>query len=226
MAIAPLLLSLVLAAVPPLGLAVPTDEPAKDVHDVIYMETRPSKQVDAVQQLRAWALQQRRSQTDQNLILLRELDRCNQFLVLKSASKNTAAAIGLEDQSKEGSLLHYKILPDFILKSEYLAGSKNLSIPLGALVMVAHIDADPLQSKQTLLQLEQLGALMPELKGNHGIQILTWRKRPNHWTLISVWTDSASYSSALEDARLIEIRTAIATHAAAPADLRLYRRIE
>lgn len=226
MALAPLLLSLVVAATPASGLTLPAGVSAQSNHDVIYMEMRPSLIQDAVQQLRAWAHQQRRSRSVQKLVLLRELDRRNQFVVLASAEKSTDAAVVEQDQFTMADLAQFRILPNFSLDSEYMAGSKELSIPFGALVMVAHLDADPLQRQQTLLQLQKLGALIPELKGNQGVQILTWKKRTNHWTLISVWKDSDSYSSALEDPRIMKIRAAIASHAAAPADLRLYRRID
>lgn len=224
MTIAPLLLSFAVAAIPASALALPVNAPAQALHDVVYMEFRPSQLQAGVQQLRSWVHQQRRSGTDRNLVLLQELNRRHQFLLLASASKGSAAAIGEQDPFKLTGLERYKILPDFSLDSIYLTGAKELAIPRGALVMVAHLDADPLQRQQTGLQLEKLGALMPELNGNQGVQILTWKKRLNHWTLISVWKDSDSYSNALEDPRVIRIRAAIASHAAAPADLRLYTR--
>lgn len=64
------------------------------------------------------------------------------------------------------------------------------------------------------------------MTGNQGVQVLTWRERTNHWTLIESWDTRQNFYNSLEDPRVIAIRTAIASYSAAPSDLRLYLRVD
>jgi quinol monooxygenase YgiN len=154
------------------------------------------------------------------------LDRPNQFLLLAASRQGLPLSIADMSRFKQSSLADDQIMPDFNLDSTYMIGSENLVIPLGAFAMVAHMDADPVQREQTATQLRKLGSLIPELRGNQGVQILTWKKRPNHWTIVTLWKDINSYLAALEDPRIMGICAVIASHAAAPADLRLYQRVD
>jgi quinol monooxygenase YgiN len=226
MRLAPLLMSFVLGAAPATALATPQASPRMAFQEVVYGEIRPSQVQSAFERLGRWIQRRRAARPDLNLILLRELDRPNQFVVL--AASREGHSISFEDlgESKQIGLSDYAILPDFNVSSSYLVGSEQLDISPSSLIMVAHLDSDPTQREQTLRLLEKLGALTVGLKGNQGAQVLTWRKRTNHWTLISSWKDLSSYYASLENPDVMRLRAGIASHAAAPSDLRLYRRVE
>lgn len=221
-----LLLSVVLGAVPVSGMTVLQPVPAQSFQEVIYMEVQPSARHNALQELRTWVQRQRESRSDLNVALLRELNRPHQFLLLAGSSKGLPVALNDLNQVRPSSLAGHLILPDFNLTSDFMNGTAPLTIPREALIMVAHLDADPSQREQAQIQLNRLGNVIPGLKGNQGVQILTWKKRPNHWTLLTIWKDQASYLAGLEDPHVRKIRAVIASYAAAPSDLRLYQRVD
>lgn len=226
MRFAPLLISLVLSATSASGLTMPQSSAAQAVQEVIYMEVQPTQVENALQGLRSRLRQLRQVRSDLDLLLLQELGRPYQFVLLAASREGKSVSLADLSESRQHKLSDFQILPDFNLDSIYLNGEKRLDIPLGALTMVAHLDSDPSQREKTLAQLQILGTLIPKLKGTQGSQILTWKKRTNHWTLVTTWKDLSSYYGALEDPNVKRIRATIASHAAAPSDLRLYRRVE
>ena len=220
------LASLAFSVLPSAGLAQQPIAPPDAFQEVIYMEIKPSQIPKALNQLKEQLQRLRASRADLNLVLLKELDRPNQYVLLVGDRSGHSLSHLSPISSNQLDISGYQILPDFVLESIPLAGSSKLTIPLDGFVMVAHLDADPAQRDQTLPQLNEILRITPGLRCNQGVQVLTWKKRSNHWTLIESWLTRQHYYSALEDPRVEAIRATIASHAAAPSDLRLYRRVD
>lgn len=226
MRLAVVLASLAFSVLPAAVLAQQLSAPPDAFQEVIYMEVKPSQIPRALKQLKQQLQLLRDTRADLNLVLLQELDRSNQFVLLVGDRTGHSLSLLSPISSRQLDISGYQILPDFVLESIPLAGSSKLTIPLDGFVMVAHLDADPAQRDQTLPQLNETLRIIPSLTGNQGVQVLSWKKRTNHWTLIESWVTRKNYYAALEDPRVEAIRAAIASHAAAPSDLRLYRRVD
>lgn len=218
--------SLVISVIPAASLAQPPSTLAAAVQEVIYMEVRPSQIPKALSEVKQQLLQLKKEQPELNIALLQELDRPNQYVLLAAESSSNTSSISNSAPNVQINIPRFQILPDFVLDSIPMDGSTKLTIPLGGFVMVGHLDADPSQVDLTLPQLKELLQITPTLSGNQGVQVMTWKKRPNHWTLVESWKTRQDFYSAIEDPRIQSIRAAIASHAAAPSDLRLYRRVD
>ena len=196
------------------------------LRQVVYMEVKPSADAKA----KAFAKSQlkilRDSQPDNIFLLLQELGRPNQYVVLAGNKSTATGSSSSKFSAEEFYMQSFQILPNFVLDSTPLPGSTKLDIPLNSFVMVAHLDADPSQRDKTLPQLQSLLKVLPGLSGNNGVQVLTWNLRSNHWTLIEAWSSRKTFNASIENPTVRQIRAAIASHAAAPSDLRLYTRID
>ena len=221
-----LIASYALIANPLAGFAETVNSNVDLLRHVVYMEVKPSAVGKAEDFVKSQLNALRERQPDNEYVLLQELGRPNQFVVLAGTGNKGHDANTRGLSTAKINMQSFQILPNFLLDSTPLAGSKKLYIPLNSFVMVAHLDADPSQRDKTLPQLQELLKVLPGLSGNNGAQVLTWNLRSNHWTLIEAWNSRNSFNQSIENSNVRQIRAAIASHAAAPSDLRLYTRID
>lgn len=226
MRLAAVFASVAISVFPAAALAQQPSSLPETVQKVIYIEVRPSQIPKALKELKQQVLHLKQAQSDLSVALLQELDRPNQYVLLVSNNNANHSSFANLTSDVQINISPLQILPEFLLESIPMVGSTKLRIPLEGFVMVAHLDADPSQADQTRPQLNELLRIIPSLSGNQGVQVLTWKKRTNHWTLVESWKTRQDFYSSIEDPRVQAIRAAIASHAAAPSDLRLYRRVD
>lgn len=118
------------------------------------------------------------------------------------------------------------ISQSFSLSSTFLTGSTTLSATKNSVISFQHVDVGPGLTGPMADAFSSLYARLSKLKGFQGFQVWTWSARPNHWTVITSWTDQASALSAQFEPDVMQAWTILYSNTAAPKNESFYRLIQ
>ena len=114
----------------------------------------------------------------------------------------------------------------FILHSTLLLGNPSLRVDPSAFVRIRHVDVVPLNTSLLPPLYVQLESQLKRFKGFQGIQVWTAEVRPNHWTVMEVWTNQEDSQRADADASLNRIWDAVNDKAGSPDNQQDYRLVQ
>lgn len=114
----------------------------------------------------------------------------------------------------------------FALTSSFLLGNERLGATPTSTVWFHHVDAGPGRTAKMPDNFALLFQQLSTFSGFQGLQVWTWRNRPNHWTVITSWTDPASSLRARRDPAVIRAWDAIQLYSAAPKQTYPFRLIQ
>ena len=204
--------------------ATPDAFRADAFQEVAYLQLKTSKQHLALEELKR-RLGATESQAQSSSILLQEIGRPDQYMLLTSAITRVNPEYPNTALNQRLGMSSLFDIPPFTLQSSRLPGSTVLTIPIGGFVVVAHLDVDPDKREKALPQVQKLLRTVPGLTGNKGIQVLQWKQFSNHWTIIESWRSPSDFDLSCEDQKILSILASIAPDAGSPVDFRHYKRV-
>lgn len=220
---------LLLAPVPPLQAATP---PAPAVEaQIIYLDGVVSggKQSGRVAPgLVALAAELQQQQPGSQITVFQGMSQHSKYVLLQQL--NGATSSGLYGASRQWSETHrFNADPKnprvraFVICSALLLGAPSLRVDPSAFVRIRHVDALPQNKSLNPPLFSQLESQLQRFKGFQGMQVWTSKARPNHWTVIDVWTRPEDSDRADADASINRILDALNDNAAAPNNQDDYR---
>ena len=136
----------------------------------------------------------------------------NSFILVYNYSKQNNNSA---DLAEGFSTLDNKSL--FVMNSTFLTGSDTLQISPTSHIQISHIDSDPLKKDKYGSRFNRLRLNMQSHSGFREMQVWTWNKRINHWTLIQVWESKSAYNSAMQSEGMRKTWREVFRHTASPA---------
>jgi quinol monooxygenase YgiN len=240
-----LLLLLGLIMVSPASAQVPASGPAPNpvqqptaapmpsgpMFVVSYFETAPAATASAARVLHRFALDTRKADGNQGVLVLREARRPGRFALFeawrdKAALDNVGlkGIDGLRDHLAAQLIAPFDTRPCVPLEVAAAAGAEA-SGPREVYVLT-HVDVIPTFKDQTIAAIRDLAAASRREKGNLRFDAVQQPNRPNHMFLVEGWSDRAAYDAHVTAEPTQSFRTRLMPMQGALYDERLYEAVK
>jgi quinol monooxygenase YgiN len=200
------------------------------VHLVIYVEVMPTSTAAALSALERY--RDVTSAEDGNLRceLVQRIGELHQFVILEiwrdRAAADTHAKTASAVDMREKIAAIRNAPTDERVHTRLSIGSVTSKPARGALFLVTHVDVIPQRKDDGVAAVTQLADDSRRHEGNLRFEVVQQTNRPNHFTIMEIWTDARAMEahSMAPATRLFRDRLAPATGAL--YDERKYRAIE
>ena len=215
-----------------LVLGMTTDVPAQGAtfYTVTYVEAGPASAAPAAAALRQYGESLRKSAGAVRVEVLQRVDRPSQFVVLASWTEPKAfeahlAAPGTKEwQTKLEPLL---ASPNDTRQHQALSVATGTSpSPAGALYAVTHVDVIPPRKDDAVVALKELAEDSRKDAGHVRFDVVQQTNRPNHFTVVEVWTSRQAFDTHAVAAHVKRFRTQLAPMSGSLYDERLYQSLD
>jgi quinol monooxygenase YgiN len=196
-----------------------------------YIDVLPQDERTALPQLLQEAAVTRAQCGCRDLQLLREIQRPDRFLILENWQDGAAFANHKstpQRQDLRADLAHITIAPpdERSLAMVWSAPVLTSRVPLAAIFVVTHVDVMPNYKDDAAALLSRLGKQSAAASGNLAFAALRQPERPNHFTVVEIWTDRAAFDAHQAAAATRDFREHVAPMLGALYDQRLYQAVE
>jgi quinol monooxygenase YgiN len=220
----PLLLAMTLT--PVLASSTPAQE--APVYVVSYIEVAPSAAAAAAGLLRQLAGKGRKDDGNTRFDVLQRTAPSNQFAVVAIWKDQEAYDAHLAaGHSKE---FREKIKPDLIsgIDDRLHSGIEIAAAPVGetaagAIVVVTHVDVPPPKKDDCISLLKSLVEDSRKEPGSGRFEVFQQTSRPNHFSVVEIWTSQAAYDGHITAAHTKKFREQLTPMSGALYDERLYK---
>ena len=222
-----LLLGLAMSA-----LGVTPAAPADDatVYTATYVEVVPPSAAQGTALLRHYREASRKDRGNLRIEALQRTDRPNQFTVLaawkdpEAFEAHAAAAAALELRTKLAPLLASP--NDERLHHGLVVGATTAASAAGPIYAVTHVDVIPPRKEDGVALLRQLATDSGHDAGNVRFDVLQQTNRPNHFTVVEIWKDRASFDAHTMAPATKRFRDQLAPMSGSLYDARLYQSLD
>ncbi len=198
---------------------------------VAYVEAMPPATPQALAALRELRKTARAENGNLRFEVLQRIGQPADFVILEAwRDKDALAAHGASEQTKR---LRAQLDP--LLRSPYderphgglaVAPAPAGGAPRGAVYAVTHVDVVPTQKDVGIALVTQLSEGSRAHKGNVGFDALQQTSRPNHMTVVEVWTDAQAAENHGMDAATRQFRGKLQPLSGSLYDERFYRALD
>jgi quinol monooxygenase YgiN len=194
---------------------------------VTYLDFGPSFAETATQGLRSWATLIRSEDEAEEATLLSEIGRPERFALVATWTERTrleahqASGARPEPRTAEG----LSAPPDARIGEAFSIGSARPASP-DPLYVLVHVDVAPINLAAAADWLRAQAEFGQSARGASRFEVWRQADRPNHFTMIQVWSDQAAYAAHVESAATRAFRANLLSMRGALYDERLYRRVD
>jgi quinol monooxygenase YgiN len=229
--LAPLVLLVVMATV----TGAPAQAPAPPaiqgpVHVVTYVEVQPPSVADALTLLARHREATRRQDGLLRCEVAQRIGQPNQLVVLEAwrdqAALEAHGRAPATGETRE-KLAAMRLAPiDQRVHGALTVDAAAPTIFRDAAYVVTHVDVIPPRKDDAIVALRRLADASRTEPGHQRFDVVQQATRPNHFTVIEVWTDARAAEAHAMAAAAREFRDTLAPMTGALYDERFYRRIE
>jgi quinol monooxygenase YgiN len=182
-----------------LGVTSAADADSATFYTVTYVEVVPPSTAQGVALLRQYGEASRKDAGAVRVEVLQRIDRPNQFTVLAAWTEQKAfEAHQAAPSTKE---FHAKLQPllaspnDLRLHHGLSVVAASTASPTGAVYVVTHVDVIPPRKDDAVAALKQLAEDSRKDAGHVRFDVVQQTNRPNHFTVVEVWTDRKAFDA-------------------------------
>jgi quinol monooxygenase YgiN len=208
-----------------LGVTSAADADSATYYTVTYVEVVPPSTAQGAALLRQYGEAGRKEPGAVRVEVLQRIDRPNQFTVLAAWTEQKAfEAHQAAPSTKE---LHAKLQP-FLASPNDLRLHHGLSVgaaaasPAGAVYVATHVDVIPPRKDDAVGALKQLAEDSRKDAGHVRFDVVQQTNRPNHFTVVEVWTDRKAFDAHGMASHTKRFRDQLAPMSGSLYDERLY----
>ena len=198
-------------------------------YTVTYIEVVTPASAQAAAAVRQYADATRKDAGAVRVESLQRIDRPNQFVVLaawtdqKAFEAHQAAASTKELQGKLQPLL---ASPNDQRLHQGLSVDTTTAKPGRGLYVATHVDVIPPRKDDAVTALKQLAEESRKDGGHVRFDVVQQTNRPNHFTVVEVWTDRATFDAHAMAPHTKRFRTELAPMSGSLYDERLYQSLD
>jgi len=206
---------------PPPGSQVPVGNLV-----VSYIEVAPGSDAKALAALKALKAASAKEGGFVSMLLLQRTTHPNHFVLLESWKDNAAREAHLNQphvKTARSALKALETAPYDERPHKDLAVGQSKPAGGGAVYTVTHVDFVPTFREQGEAMLQTLASEGRKMSGNVRFDVLTQASRPNHITIVAVWTNPDTWKRATAAGATKDFREALLPKSGSLFDERLYR---
>lgn len=220
---------LAMAVAPVSSHAQPQGAGEAPVYVATYIEVIPTAASDGAALLKQYRDASRKEAGNLRLEIVQETSRPNRFAILAiwtdqkafEAHAKTAHTAQFRDKLKAIHTGPY----DERVHSGMSVGARDAA-RLGALFVVTHVDVPPPSKDVTVPLLKQLSEDSRNDAGNLRFEVQQQGNRPNHFTVVEIWSDQKAYEAHVTAAHTRQFREKLGPMSGALYDERLYKALD
>jgi quinol monooxygenase YgiN len=213
----------------PLGAAVARSE-ERAAYVVSYIEVSPAEKEQAASLFEQLAAASRKEAGSLRFEVLQCVGRQNQFMVLEAwrdAKAHETHAAGAAAAQFHAKLTPLLIAPyDERLHVGMAVDPRAAHAASGAVYAVTHVDYIPPKKDEGIAAIKPIAEPSRAQAGNARFDILQQANRPNHLTLVEIWSDRAALDAHTMSAPIKTFRNTIGPMSGALFDQRLYHALD
>src|SRR5262245_11987299 len=209
------------------GAQAPSDPVPGPIYVVSYVEGMPTATAAAPTRLRAYREAVRREEGNQWAEIVQRIGQPNQFVMLlawkdqKAFDANAARACTHEMREKIAAIRYAPI--DERVHVSLATGSLDAHVPKEAVYVVTHVDVIPPRKDDGVVALRRLAEDSLNDEGNVRFEVVQQVSRPNHFTVVEIWSSARQMEAHSMAASTRRFRDALAPITGALYDERMYR---
>ena len=212
-----------------LGVTAAAHADSATFYTVSYVEVVAPAAAQAAALVRQYGEATRRETGAVRVESLQRIDRPNQFVVLAAWTDQKAfeahqAAGSTKDLG--GKLQPLLASPNDQRLHQGLSVDTATAKPGRALYVATHVDVIPPRKDDAVVALKQLAEDSRKDPGHVRFDVVQQTNRPNHFTVVEVWTDRASFDAHAMAPHTTRFRTALAPMSGSLYDERLYQSLD
>ena len=208
-----------------------TNANAGSAYIVAYFEVNPKSSQIAVKLLKQLSLQSIKENGNQRFEVLQQVDRPDHFVVLEAWSSQEALTSHQNSMSinnfKENLKPHlrstYDERPHTALEVGPVSPNQKNKNDLYA---ITHVDIVPTLKEQGVTLVKNLTKVSRGDLGQTRYEALTQNSRPNHMTILEIWSSKASNDAHQISEHKKEFRTSLSTMSGSLYDERFYKLLQ
>jgi len=219
---------LLAAAMLPIGVTGARAEEAT-VYGATYVEVAPNAAAQGLALLQALAAATRKEEGNLNFRVVQERERPNRFVALEAWKDQ--ASLDAHRKGKPYAEFNEKLVPIRNAPPDErvhngLAPAAQMAAPTPASVwVVTHVDVPPPSKDACIAELKTLAEASRKDPGNLMFGVVQQTSRPNHFTVLAVWSDNKAFEAHEVAAHTRAFRAALAPMVGAPYDDRVYQAV-
>jgi quinol monooxygenase YgiN len=213
-----------------LGVTSAAHADSATFYTVTYVEVVTPSATAAAAAVRQYAEATRKEPGAVRVESLQRIDRPNQFVVLaawtdqKAFEAHQASASAKEFGAKVQPLLASPT--DQRLHQGLSVDGATAASPARALYVATHVDVIPPRKDDAVVALKQLAEESRKDGGHVRFDVVQQTNRPNHFTVVEVWTDRAAFDAHAAAPLTRRFRTELAPMSGSLYDERLYQSLD
>ena len=217
-----LVLGLAMSAV---GVTSPAHADSATFYTVTYVEVVPPSTAQGAALLRQYGEASRKHAGAMRVEILQRIDRPNQFAILAAWTDQKAFEA---HQAAQPTKEFHDTLQPLLASPNDPRSHQGLSVgtappsPAGAVYVVTHVDVIPPRKDDGVAALKQLAEDSRKDAGHVRFDVVQQTNRPNHFTVVEVWTDRRAFDAHGMAAHTRRFRDQLAPMSGALYDERLY----
>lgn len=182
-----------------LGVTSAADADSATFYTVTYVEIVPPSTAQGAALLRQYGEASRKDAGAVRVEVLQRIDRPNQFTVL--AAWTEPKAFEAHQAAPSTKEFHAKLQPllaspnDLRLHHGLAVVAALTASPAGAVYVVTHVDVIPPRKDDAVAALKQLAEDSRKDAGHVRFDVVQQTNRPNHFTVVEVWTDRKAFDA-------------------------------
>jgi quinol monooxygenase YgiN len=222
-----LALGLAMAA---LGVTAAAAADSATFYTVTYVEVVAPAAAQAAGAVRQYAEATRKDAGAVRVESLQRIDRPNQFVVL--AAWTEAKAFEAHQATAPTKAFQTTVLPllaspnDQRLHQALAVDASTVARPAGAVYAVTHVDVIPPRKDDAVVALKQLAEDSRKDGGHVRFDVVQQTNRPNHFTVVEIWKDRASFDAHAMAPATKRFREQLAPMSGSLYDERLYQSLD
>ena len=199
-------------------------------YTVTYVEVVPPSAPQAAALVRQYGEATRKDAGAVRVEVLQRIDRANQFVVV--AAWTEPKAFEAHQAATSTKEFHAKLEPllaspnDTRLHSGLSVGTAAAASAGRALYVVTHVDVIPPRKDDAVLALKQLAEDSRKDSGHVRFDVVQQTNRPNHFTVVEVWTSRQAFDAHGMAAHSRRFRAELAPMSGSLYDERLYQALD
>jgi quinol monooxygenase YgiN len=199
-------------------------------YTVTYVEVVPPAAAQAATVVRQYADATRKDAGAVRVESVQRVDRPNQFVVL--AAWTEAKAFEAHQAAAATKAFHTTVLPllaspnDQRLHQALSVNATTAARPAGAVYAVTHVDVVPPRKDDAVVALKQLAEDSRKDGGHVRFDVVQQTNRPNHFTVVEIWKDRASFDAHSMAPATKRFRDQLAPMSGSLYDERLYQPLD
>ena len=203
---------------------------ASPIYVVTYVEVMPTAAATTAVVLRSYRDAVRREDGNLRCEIVERIGQPNQFVALvawrdqKAFDANAARVSTTEMREKIAAIRNAPT--DERVHVGLATGPLDISAPKEAVYVVTHVDVIPPRKDDGVTELRQLADDSRKNEGNLRFEVVQQANRPNHFTVVEIWSSARRMEAHSMAASTRRFREALAPITGALYDERMYRALE